>query len=146
MTSTCKGPTLTKLGTKIERLFVTVNHNLSKVEAFIPIVDPITLKNEWGGDEFAEAWKFYKDYLKEQHGFVMRSRMELMRLKVVRDLCKDDAAMAIRLLDYLMAHGSITVYAVKELSIEKPQKTEDDERSNEAKSGQIVLPFKLNKN
>lgn len=144
MTSTCKGPVLTKLGTRIERLFVTVNHNLQKVEAFIPIVDPIALKNEWGGDEFYKAWQFYKDYLKEQHCFVMRSRMELMRIKVIRNLCNDNVAMAIRLLEFLMAHGSITVYAAKELSVEKNQKTEDDESKTERKNN-VSLPFPVRK-
>lgn len=117
------GPILTKKKELCLKKFTTLAHFVNKIESYVPTVDPITLKNEWGGDEFQQAWYFYKDYLKEQHGFVMASRMELKRLKFIRDACGNNVPLAIQYIDFLIATGSKSVININDAKLDSNIKT-----------------------
>lgn len=75
---------------------------------------PIPISSPWSKKEFKEHWKMYKDYLLEQHGVRMGSRMELFRMKFLKEQTGDDPDVAIRWLRYYMAQGALNVYKVVE--------------------------------
>lgn len=145
MAEICSGPKMEAFKKKIYKNFTTVSHYLKKVEAYVPSVSPIDLKNEWGGEEFFSAWQFYKDYLKEQHHSTLASRTELKRIKYIRDACNDDVQIAIKYLDWLMATSSISVREI-DISIFDKKNTENNGLQKQGNSSTITLPFAVRGN
>lgn len=73
-------------------------------------VQPLPVEFPWKDKEFMAHWSLYKDYLLEQHGIVMGSRMEVSRLKVIKKMCNDDRQLFIQTIDFYMALGSKTIH------------------------------------
>lgn len=69
--------------------------------------------------EFIETWNIYKDYMIEQHGMRMRSRMIKFRLELLLDLTDKDFKLATRWLRYYMSAGSPSIYPVNEFEIKE---------------------------
>lgn len=127
-----------KLKKKIEAAYKNLKRSLERHEDLITdSVPPITRKMDYP-PEFIEAWNIYKDYLIEQFGIRMRSRMEKFRLKLLYDLSEKDLTKATRWIEYYMAAGSSNIYPVNDFEI---QKKEDDKQKTTAG---FVLPGKAN--
>lgn len=70
--------------------------------------------------DFKATWQFWKDYLNEQHGIVMRSRTELMALKRLMEISTEKPELAVKYLERAMAGGYKNFFEVKE--VEEPAK------------------------
>ena len=127
-----------KLKKKIEAAYKSLKRSLERHEDLITdSVPPITRKMDYP-PEFIEAWNIYKDYLIEQFGIRMRSRMEKFRLKLLYDLSEKDLTKATRWIEYYMAAGSSNIYPVNDFEIKKK---EDEQQKTTAG---FVLPGKAN--
>lgn len=89
-------------------------------------VQPLPVKFPWQDKEFTDHWRLYKDYLQEQHGIIMKSRMEIARLKKIKEFCNDDRSLVIRSVDFYMASGSPNIFQVnfEALKKEEPNETQ----------------------
>lgn len=78
----------------------------------VEVVSPL-LKNA----EFSATWKFWKDYLIEQHGIHMRSRTEVMGLKQMNKLCEGKPETAVYFLEYAMYRNTKSFFKVNETEL-----------------------------
>lgn len=69
-------------------------------DQFITPVESIVNTLPWETPCFAEKWKFWKDYLQEQHGQVMRSRSEKMALAYLEQLSESSEEKACKIIDF----------------------------------------------
>lgn len=81
---------------KFKRLF-------NKFDGFVTPVAPVNVKEPWNDPEFLETWKYWKDYLIEQHGVFIRSRSEVMALKQLKDITENNPQKAIKYLEYAIS-------------------------------------------
>jgi hypothetical protein len=82
-------------------------------EFFSEGIEAVDIKGYLSKD-FQDTWSVYKDYLREQHGIIMRSRMELMRLKWLIENTEKDTNKMKRWLEFYMATGSASIFKIKE--------------------------------
>ena len=88
---------------------------LNEMDKFITPVKSVEVKsNLLNHPQFREGWVFWKDYLNEQHGIVMRSRAELMALKRMLDISEDNPDRAIKYLEHAIARIERNFYKVNE--------------------------------
>lgn len=64
--------------------------------------------------DFSATWKFWKDYMIEQHGIHLRSRTEVMQLKKINKLCDGKAETAVYYLEYAMYRNTKSFFKVNE--------------------------------
>jgi hypothetical protein len=65
----------------------------------------VNLPDAYNNADFLQTWTFYKEYLQEQHGISMRSRMEIKALKLLVEISENDPARAISYMEYAIAKG-----------------------------------------
>lgn len=100
-------------------------HN--EVDKLVEPVAAIEVKMPFQSAEFAETWKFYKEYLQEAFGAYIPSRREVMQLRRLAKMADKNEKKAIDLLEYFMSHGSKGIYkpTEKQLTGEEPAKAEE---------------------
>ncbi len=92
----------------------------------IPVTElDVKIPEKFNTARFVEAWHTWRDYLEEQHGTKMRSRMEIKALKLLLEISEKDPERAVRYLDYAMARGSKSFYKVDDST--KPTKKPDND-------------------
>jgi hypothetical protein len=127
-----------KLKKQIESAYRTLKRSMERHEDTITdSVPPIGGKIECP-PEFNETWNIYKDYMTEQFGIRMGSRMEKYRLKLLYETAEKDFNKATRWLQYYMAAGSSNIYPVNDFKIKK-----EDEQPEKRTAG-FILPTKAN--
>lgn len=99
---------------------------------FDKLVEPIPqieVKLPFNSTEFAQAWKFYKEYLEESHGAYIASRREAMMLKRLAKLADKKEDRAIEMLEFFICHGHKSIFkpSEKQLTGEEPAKVEETE-------------------
>lgn len=125
-----------KLKKQLETAYRTLKKAMERHEEMITdSVPPIPKKIECP-PEFTENWNVYKDYLIEQHGIRMGSRMEKYRIKLLYEITEKDFAKAARWLEYYMGAGSGSIYPVNDFEIKK----KDDEQQK--RTAGFILPVK----
>jgi hypothetical protein len=67
---------------------------------------PVKLPENYNNPDFLQTWTFYKEYLQEQHGINMKSRMEIKSLKFLVEISENDPEVAIKFLEYAISKGS----------------------------------------
>ena len=90
-------------------------------DQFVTPVEPVTNILPWETSQFAGKWKFWKEYLQEQHGQVMRSRSEKMALEYLAMLAEDSEEKACKIIDF-------SCYLRAKSFILPPQKKEDNNK------------------
>lgn len=85
---------------------------------------PVKLPDVYDNADFIQTWAFYKEYLNEQFGITMLSRMEIKALKLLVEISESDPKSAIKYLDYAMAKGSKGFFKVDDNT--KPMKKDYD--------------------
>jgi len=102
-----------------------VRNSLNEMEKFITPVKSISVKSPLlNHPDFVQAWELWKEYLIEQHSIFMYSRAELMALKRMADISKNDPVLAIQYLEYPMSRLEKNFYAVNEIKdTSKPDKS-----------------------
>jgi len=90
--------------------------------------EPVEVEMPWDTDAFRDAWQYWKDYLKEQHHYYMKSRMERKALARLKKVSGDDEQTALSFLDYAEATGYRNFFKVteKEISGAKPERRSED--------------------
>ena len=83
-------------------------------------VDPVEVTLPWNDDTFATAWSEWKDYLAEQHGKRMKSRMERAALEHLKELSDGDETLALQYLRFAMATGYQRFFKVTAKNNELP--------------------------
>ena len=96
-------------------------------------VQPLPVSFPWRDREFTQHWQLYKDYLQEQHGIVMRSRMEQARLKAILKYSGENRETFVRTIDFYMAFGTSGIFQV---NFESTLKTDENGKQQPQK---IVL-------
>lgn len=115
-----------KIKKKAESAYRILKLSLERHEDLITdSVPPIKSKIEEYPKEFIDTWTIYKDFLIEQFGIRMRSRMQKFRLKLLFELTDNDFKKATKWIQYYMAAGSSSIYPVNELKIEQTNTTKD---------------------
>ena len=95
-------------------------------DQFIAPVDPIKIESPFDQEDFRYIWKTWKEYLQEQHGRLMRSRMEQMSLDHLADISGTNADLAISYLRYAMACGAKSFFKVEQKDKSNPPKSENN--------------------
>ena len=94
-------------------------------DQFISPVDPIKVESPFDQEDLRFIWKTWKDYLQEQHGRLMRTRMEQMSLDYLAEISDGNPDSAIFFLRFAMANGYKNFFRVDKKDINQPTKTND---------------------
>jgi len=92
---------------------------------FILPVESLLVKipEAYDNADFLHTWSFYKEYLQEQHGISMRSRMEIKALKLLVEISENDPLRAVKYMEYAIAKGFKGFFKVDDSA--KPTKGKD---------------------
>ncbi len=96
-------------------------------DQFISPVDPIKVESPFNQEDFRYIWKTWKEYLQEQHGRFMRSRMEQMSLNHLFEISTKNPDLAIGYLRFAMANGYRSFFKVDKKDTEKSPKSNDSD-------------------
>lgn len=94
---------------------------MQEFDQFVTPVEPILNMLPWETTAFSEAWKFWKEYLQEQHGQVLRSRSEKASLAWLEELAGSNEEEAIKIIYF-------SCYLRAKSFILPPQKKEDNNK------------------
>lgn len=83
-------------------------------------IEPVEVTLPWKTDSFKKAWQDWKDYLKEQHHKVMKSRMEYAALAYLKRLSESKETTATEYLQFAMANGYPRFFKVTNKNDEQP--------------------------
>ena len=95
-------------------------------DQFISPVDPIAIESPFDQDDFRYIWKTWKEYLREQHGMLMRTRWEQMSLLKLDELSEHNVDKAIYFLRNAMAGGYKGFFIPSDKDKTTPPKTDKD--------------------
>lgn len=90
-------------------------------DQFVTPVEPIINILPWETPMFAEKWTFWKEYLQEQHGQIIRSRSEKMSLAYLEQLADSNEENACKIIDF-------TCYLRAKSFILPPDKKDDNNK------------------
>ena len=128
-----------KQSSTINKAWNRFNHSLKAMNAFVTPVKSVDISCPLLKDaNFSASWKFWKDYLIEQHGINLRSRTELMQLKQMMKITEGKPDIAVAFLEYAMYRNTKSFFKVNETEI--PQATTTKKDSN--KKMVVSLPSK----
>lgn len=104
---------------RLDKAWRKLQTGFNKMDEFVsPMIKSVNVKSPLFTDaEFLAAWKFWKEYLIEQHSIHMRSRAELMSLKHLNEISKEKPNIAIKYLEFAMAGGYKRFFIVNESEI-----------------------------
>jgi hypothetical protein len=114
-----------KLKKKVEAAYRTLKRALEMHESQISdVVPPLKVKTDDYPKEFIDTWAVYKDFLIEQFGIRMGSRMQTFRLTLLFELSGNDFQKASKWLKYYIASGSSNIYPVNDFKLHEPEQSE----------------------
>ncbi len=91
-------------------------------EQYIEPFEPVTIKSPFNNDDFLPKWKTWKEYLREQHLRVIKSRMEQESLDYLAEISEGNAVLAASYLRYAMANGYRSFFKVETKDKANPAK------------------------
>lgn len=97
---------------------------VNEFDEFLAPVDPIKVESPFDQDDFRYIWKTWKEYMSEQHGKLMRSRMEQMSLDYLAEISESNSDLAISYLRYAMANGYKSFFKVDTKDKANPPKSD----------------------
>jgi len=95
-------------------------------DQFVAPLDPIKVESPFDQEDFRYIWKTWKEYLREQHGRLMRSRMEQISLDYLAEISENNPDLAISYLRFAMANGYKGFFKVEANSKTTPPKVDKD--------------------
>jgi hypothetical protein len=101
--------------------FKKMNESLDQ---FIAPFDPIKVETPFDQEDFRYIWKTWKEYMQEQFGRSMRSRMEQMSLDYLSEISENNPDLAISYLRYAMANGYRSFFKVESKDKVSPPKSD----------------------
>ena len=97
----------------VEKSWAEVTETANELDGRITeAVQPLPVKFPWQDKEFTAHWALYKDYLAEQHGILMKSRMEQARHNTIREFSGNDREVFRKTIDFYMALGTSSLFQV----------------------------------
>jgi hypothetical protein len=93
-------------------------------DQFVAPLDPIKVESPFDQDDFRYIWKTWKEYRQEQHGLLMKSRMEQMSLDYLAEISETNPDIAISYLRFAMAGGYKSFFKVDDKAKSTPPKTD----------------------
>jgi hypothetical protein len=114
-----------KTAMRTARLWEKVQKQVNNFSKFVSPVEAVAVKYP-DSEKFMKAWKFYKDYLSEQHGITMQSRYELKALEYLFKLSGKDVTKAIELIDITVGHGAKSFFIPTSQSPDKSKPKDKD--------------------
>ena len=112
---------------KLQKYIEQWNKSKRMAEAFdqfIAPLDSIKVESPFDQDDFRYFWKTWKEYLQEQFGRSMRSRMEQMSLDYLSEISENNPDLAISYLRYAMANGYRSFFKVESKDKTNPAKSD----------------------
>ncbi|WP_372772145.1 hypothetical protein [Mangrovibacterium sp.] len=97
------------------------------LDKFITPVDPIKVESWCDQDDFRYMWRMWKDYLMEQHGFLIRSRMEQASLDFLQEISEGNVDKAISCIRFAMKGGYRSFFKVDEKTKSQPEKVTNED-------------------
>lgn len=76
-------------------------------------------------EKLINTWNFWKEYLNEQHGIIMRSRFEKKSLERLWEISEQDSVKAVEYLNYAMSLGYRNFFIVEKNQNHKKPKDEE---------------------
>jgi len=113
-----QSPTFFKAENKVKKTWEKFKKSFNNFDGFISPMKAIEVKEPWNDPEFLSTWKFWKDYLQEQHGVWIRSRAEVMALKKLKELSDNNPTKAVKMLNHAMALRWANLYPIKDEDLE----------------------------
>ena len=113
-----QSPTFFKAENKVKKTWEKFKKSFNGFDGFISPMKAVEVKEPWNDPEFLSTWKFWKDYLQEQHGQWIRSRSEVMALKKLKEFSDGNPNKAIKLLEHAMYTRSKNFYKVSDEDLE----------------------------
>lgn len=113
-----QGPAMYKREVKAKKAWEKFKNSFNAFDGFISPMKAVEIKEPWNDPEFLSTWKFWKDYLQEQHGQWIRSRSEVMSLKKLKEFSGDNPKKAIKLLEHAMYTRAKNFYMVSDEELE----------------------------
>lgn len=96
------------------------------LDQFIAPLDPIKIESPFDQEDFRYIWRTWKEYQQEQHGRMMRSRMEQQSLLYLAEISNNDPDLAISYLRFAMANGYKGFFRVEANDKQNPPKPDKD--------------------
>lgn len=96
------------------------------MDQFIAPLDPIKVESPFDQEDFRYIWRTWKEYQQEQHGRMMRSRMEQQSLHYLAEISNNDPDLAISYLRFAMANGYKGFFRVEANDKLNPPKPDKD--------------------
>lgn len=93
-------------------------------DQFIAPLDPIKVESPFDQEDFRYIWKTWKEYMQEQFGRSMRSRMEQMSLNYLSEISENNPDLAVSYLRYAMANGYRSFFKVESKDKTNPAKSD----------------------
>jgi hypothetical protein len=112
---------------KLQKYIEQWNKSKKMAEAFdqfIAPLDSIKVESPFDQDDFRYFWKTWKEYLQEQYGRSMRSRMEQMSLDYLSEISENNPDLAVSYLRYAMANGYRSFFKVESKDKTNPAKSD----------------------
>jgi hypothetical protein len=112
---------------KLQKYIEQWNKSKKMAEAFDQFItpfDPIKVESPFDQDDFRYFWKTWKEYLQEQYGRSMRSRMEQMSLDYLSEISENNPDLAVSYLRYAMANGYRSFFKVESKDKTNPAKSD----------------------
>lgn len=120
-------PAQYKESLKVRRAWDTAQKNVNEFDNFVSPVKAIYVKLPDASKEFIDTWEYYKAYLQEQHGIIMRSRYELKALELLWEISDKDAKEAIKILNFTMHRGYARFFKPNENKVPVDNQTQNEE-------------------
>jgi len=95
-------------------------------DRFIAPVDPIKVESPFDQDDFRYTWKMWREYLAEQHGILMRSRMEQASLDYLAEISDNNPDLAMSYIRFAMKGPYKSFFRVGEADKNNPPKVSKD--------------------
>jgi len=103
-----------KAENKMKKSWDKFKKSWNNFDGFISPMKAVEVKEPWNDPEFLSTWKYWKEYLQEQHGQWIKSRSEVMALKRLKEITDNNPKTAVKFLEYAMYKRSPNFYVVKE--------------------------------
>lgn len=92
-----------------------------QMDQFISPVDPIKVESPFDQEDFRYMWKMWKEYLTEQHGVLMRTRMEQASLDFLSEISENNPDKAIDAIRFAMKSNWKSLYKIEEKDKSTPK-------------------------
>jgi hypothetical protein len=113
-----QSPAMYKRENAVKKGWEKFKKSWNNFDGFITPMKAVEVKEPWNDPEFQSNWKYWKEYLQEQHGVWIRSRSEVKALKQLKEYSDNNPAKAVKLLDHAMARRAANFYKVKDEDLE----------------------------